>query len=121
MANQQHKGLQRLLNAARYSWEGLKVAWQHEEAFRQESILCLILIPIAFWLGENGIERALMIGSVLLVIIVELINSAVETIVDRISIERHELSKRAKDIGSAAVFVALANVAAIWLLLIFDF
>ena len=119
MANQKHTGLQRLLNAARFSWDGLKAAWQHEEAFRQESILCLVLIPLALWLGESGVERALMIGSVLLVIIVELVNSAIEAIVDRIGLERHELSKRAKDIGSAAVLVALLNVAVIWLLVIF--
>lgn len=112
-------GLKRLINAAGYSADGFKAAYRHEDAFRQETHLALILIPLALWLGDSGIERALMIGSVLLVLIVELLNSAVEAAVDRISLDRHHLIKRAKDMGSAAVLVALLNVVAVWVLMIF--
>lgn len=119
MANQPHKGLRRLFNATVYSWTGLKVAWRNEEAFRQETLLCLTLAPAALWLGESGVERALMIGSLVLIIIVELFNSSIEAVVDRIGPERHELSGRAKDFGSAAVFLSLLNATLIWTLLIF--
>jgi diacylglycerol kinase (ATP) len=107
-------GLRRVWNAFHYSLDGLGAAWRHEDAFRQEALLTLLLIPLALWLGESAVERALMIGSVLLVLIVELMNSAVEAAVDRISLEHHPLSKRAKDVGSAAVMIALINVAAVW-------
>ncbi|WP_341645326.1 diacylglycerol kinase [Thauera sp. SDU_THAU2] len=107
-------GLRRVWNAFHYSLDGLAAAWRHEDAFRQEALLTLLLIPLALWLGESAVERALMIGSVLLVLIVELMNSAVEAAVDRISLEHHPLSKRAKDVGSAAVMIALINVAAVW-------
>ncbi len=107
-------GLRRVLNAAGYSWAGLAAAFRHEDAFRQEAFLALLLAPLALYLGETGIERALLIGSLLLVLIVELLNSAVEAAVDRISLEHHELIKRAKDMGSAAVMLALVNVAAVW-------
>ena len=103
-------GLRRLLNATRYSAEGLGAAFRHEDAFRQEVLAAVVLIPLAIWLGNDGIERALMSFSVLLVLVVELLNSAVEATVDRISLENHRLAKRAKDIGSAAVMVTLANV-----------
>ena len=117
MANQPYRGLRRLFNAVRYSRAGFIATWQHEEAFRQESLLCLLLIPVALWLGDSGPERALLIGSWLLVMLMELINSGIEAVVDRISHERHELSKRAKDIGSAAVALALLNAALVWLLI----
>ena len=107
-------GLQRVLNAAGYSWAGLTAAFRHEDAFRQEVFLALLLIPLGAYLGATGIERALMIGAVLLVLIVELLNSAVEAAVDRISLEHHALIKRAKDMGSAAVMIALINVVAVW-------
>ena len=107
-------GLQRVLNAAGYSWAGLTAAFRHEDAFRQEVFLALLLIPLGAYLGETGIERALMVGAVLLVLIVELLNSAVEAAVDRISLERHALIKRAKDMGSAAVMIALINVVIVW-------
>lgn len=107
-------GLQRVLNAAGYSWAGLSAAYRHEDAFRQEVFLALLLVPLALYLGNTGIERALMIGSLLLVLIVELLNSAVEAAVDRISLEHHQLIKRAKDMGSAAVMIALVNVLVIW-------
>jgi diacylglycerol kinase (ATP) len=111
-------GLQRILNAAGYSWAGLQAAFRHEDAFRQEVYLALLLIPLALFLGETGIERALMIASVLGVLIVELLNSAIEAAVDRISLEHHQLIKRAKDMGSAAVMIALANVCVVWSLVL---
>mgnify|MGYP001120464196 FL=1 len=111
-------GLARVVNAAGYSWAGLSAAFRHEDAFRQEVFLALLLIPLAAYLGETGIERALMIGAVLGVLIVELLNSAVEAAVDRISLEHHLLIKRAKDMGSAAVMLALVNVAAVWALVL---
>lgn len=93
---------------------GLRAAFVNEAAFRQELALFVVMAPLGYWLGSSGVERALLIGSVLLVLIVELLNSAIEAVVDRIGAERHDLSGRAKDIGSAAVFVALLNVAVIW-------
>jgi len=111
-------GLQRLWNAFGYSLAGFRAAYKHEDAFRQEALLATILIPLAFWLPLGNISKALMIGSVLLVIIVELLNSAIEATVDRISLENHDLAKRAKDIGSSAVLVSLVNVIVIWGLLL---
>ena len=107
-------GLQRVWRAFHYSLEGFRAAYKCEDAFRQEALLAVLLIPVAFFLPVNGVGRALMIASVLLVLIVELINSAIEATVDRVSLDRHHLSKRAKDIGSAAVFLALSNVVIVW-------
>lgn len=107
-------GLTRLLNAFRYSMAGLRAALRHEDAFRQEVLLAVILIPTAFVVTGSGVGRAAMIFSVMLVLIVELLNSAIEAAVDRISLEHHSLAARAKDIGSAAVLLALLNVAAVW-------
>jgi len=107
-------GISRIIAAAAYSWKGLCAAFKNEAAFRQELLLLLILTPVALWLGDGGIEYALLIGGLFLVLMVELINSAIEAVVDRIGSEQHELSGRAKDIGSAAVFVALVNAALIW-------
>ncbi len=112
-------GLQRLLNALGYSLQGLASAFRHEEAFRQESLLALILVPMALIVPASGTEKALMIASVLLVLVVELLNSAVEAAVDRISLDNHRLAKRAKDIGSAAVLLSLINVAVVWGLILF--
>ena len=112
-------GLTRVLNAFRYSMAGLAAAYRNEDAFRQEVWLAVILIPLALFLPVSAIGKALMVASVLLVVIVELINSALEATVDRISLELHHLAKRAKDIGSAAVFVALVNVVAVWGLVLF--
>jgi len=111
-------GLRRVLNATHYSLAGLAAAARHEDAFRQELILVVLLAPVALWLGNTGVERALLIGSLILVLIVELLNSAVEATVDRISFENHRLAKRAKDIGSAAVMLALVNAGVVWLLII---
>ena len=112
-------GLRRVLNAAGYSGAGLCAAFKHEDAFRQEVFLALVLIPLALYLGETGMARALMIAAVLGVLIVELLNSAIEAAVDRISLEHHQLIKRAKDMGSAAVMIALVNVAVVWVLVLF--
>lgn len=111
-------GIARLWNAWHYSMAGLAAAYRHEDAFRQESWLALVLIPTALLLPASHLGKALMVGSVLLVIIVELLNSAVEAVVDRISLDHHELAKRAKDIGSAAVLISLINVVAIWTLVL---
>lgn len=112
-------GPRRIWNAVLYSLAGLRAAYRHEDAFRQEVWLAALLIPLAMALPAAGIGHALMIASVLLVLIVELINSAIEAAIDRISLENHRLSKRAKDIGSAAVMVALLNVAVTWTLVLF--
>jgi diacylglycerol kinase (ATP) len=111
-------GLRRVLNAARYSIDGLAAAARHEDAFRQELLLFFILAPVALAVGKSAFERALLIACLLLVLIVELLNSAVEATVDRISFEDHRLAKRAKDIGSAAVLLSLANAAVVWALII---
>ena len=113
-------GLTRLLNALRYSINGFGAAFRHEEAFRQETLLAVALIPIALFLDVGGVAKALLVSSVLAVLIVELLNSAVEAAVDRISLENHRLAKRAKDIGSAAVFLSLVNVAVVWGLVLAD-
>ncbi|MCP5269518.1 MAG: diacylglycerol kinase [Zoogloeaceae bacterium] len=112
------QGLQRLINATGYSKAGLAAAWKHEAAFREECLLAFIAIPLGLWLGQTGIEKALLVGSVLLILIVELLNSAIEAVVDRVSDEHHELSKRAKDIGSAAVMLTLILTAATWALIL---
>ncbi len=112
-------GVRRLINAFGYSMDGFKAAYQHEDAFRHEVWLSLVLIPLAFYLEAEALHRILMVGSVLLVMIVELLNSAVEAVVDRVSIERHALAKRAKDIGSAAVLLALINLCVVWGLILF--
>lgn len=111
-------GLRRLWNALGYSLQGMVSAFRHEDAFRQECLLALLLVPAALFLHVSATERALMIASVLLVLIVELLNSAVEATVDRISLENHLLAKRAKDIGSAAVFLSLINVVVVWALIL---
>lgn len=111
-------GVQRVINATRYSLEGLAAAARHEDAFRQELLLAAILLPLGLWLGNDGVERALLAGSVLMVLVVELLNSAVEATVDRVSLEDHRLAKRAKDLGSAAVMMSLVTVGAVWLLVL---
>lgn len=108
-------GLARIVQALRNSASGIRSAWRTESAIRQEGLLALVMLPLAFWLGHNGIERALLASSVLLVVIVELLNTAVEYTVDRVSLERHDLSKTAKDLGSAAVLLTLLLCAVVWL------
>ena len=111
-------GFIRMWNAFHYSMSGLKAAYKHEDAFRQETMLAIIFIPLALLLPLNGMAKALLVGSILMVIIIELINSAIEATVDRISFEDHRLAKRAKDIGSAAVLIALINAVVIWALVL---
>ncbi|HUW51622.1 MAG TPA: diacylglycerol kinase [Sulfuricella sp.] len=111
-------GLRRLWNAFHYSLAGFGAAYQNEDAFRQETLLAAVLVPLALFLPTGPVGKALMIASMLLVLIVELLNSAVEATVDRISLEDHQLAKRAKDIGSAAVLLSLVNLAAVWALVL---
>ena len=107
-------GLDRIVHAAGYSWAGLKAAYTGESAFRQETWLFIVAAPLAFWVGQGWVQIALLLGSLVLLLIVELLNSAIEAVVDRVSFERHELSKRAKDIASAAVLMALLLATGIW-------
>jgi diacylglycerol kinase (ATP) len=108
-------GLDRIVRATGHSINGLRAAFRGESAFRQETLAALVLIPAAFWLGQGWVQVALLAGSVLVVMIVELLNSAIEAVVDRISFELHDLSKRAKDLGSAAVMMALLLCGGVWL------
>lgn len=112
-------GVSRLVNAFGYSVDGFKAAFKHEDAFRQEVFLVIVLVPLGLYLGKTGVEKALLVAVVLLVMIVELFNSAIEAAVDHTSLERHPLAKRAKDIGSAAVFLALTIAASVWGLVLF--
>lgn len=112
-------GITRLRRAMHCSHLGLTAAYRNEEAFRQELLACLLLVPIACWLGDSNVERALLVGSLLILLIVEILNSAVEAVVNRIGLERHELSGLAKDLGSAAVFLAITHIVAVWLLVLF--
>jgi len=111
-------GLTRLLKAAVCSYNGLMYIWKNEAAFRQESVLCLLGVSLAFFLGDNGCERALLIGSLLIVLVVEVVNSAIECAIDRIGPEQHELSGAAKDLGSTAVTLALGITCIVWLLVL---
>ena len=110
----------RLLRALRYSYNGIRDALVDEPAFRQEAVLALILIPVAVWLGEDNVERALMIGVLFVVLIVELLNSAIESAIDRIGSEFSDLSRKAKDLGSAAVFTSLVLVVVVWTLMLLN-
>lgn len=114
MAKPGNTGIRRLVRATRFSVQGFAHAWQHEAAFRQEIGLTILLIPPALWLGRSGLERFILIVCCFLVLIVELLNSAIETTIDRFGDEQHELSGRAKDLGSAAVFLSLVIVVATW-------
>ena len=111
-------GITRILKAMRVSWQGLTGAFREEAAFRQELALAVVVIPLGLWLGHNGVERALLIAPMFLVLVVELVNSAIEATIDRIGIERHKLSGLAKDIGSAAVLMSLLLLVVVWLLIL---
>ena len=119
MAGSGNTGLTRIIKAFGFSMQGFKAAYKLEEAFRQEVWLLIITFPLALWLGETGVEKALLIGSILLLLIVEILNSAIEATIDRFGGEIHELSGRAKDMASAAVLLATLNAAMVWLLVIF--
>jgi len=120
MAYSGNTGFTRLIKAAGYSWQGIKAAYKHEAAFRQETWLALVLIPLAIWLAENSVQLAFMISSVLLVMLVEILNSAIEAVVDRVGQEQHELSGRAKDMASAGVTLSLIILVLIWGLMLWD-
>jgi diacylglycerol kinase (ATP) len=120
MANANNTGFRRLVNATFFSIAGLRAAWRNEAAFRQECALAAVLTPAAFWVGQTAVERSLLIGTCWLVLIVELLNSAVEAVVDRVGTDHHKLSGRAKDLGSAAVFVSLALTALVWGLVLWE-
>ena len=108
------RGPGRILKATVWSLQGLRAAWMHESSFRLEVYLLVVMAPLALWLGQSGLERALMIGSCLLVLAAELLNSAIEAVIERYGPEHHELAGRAKDMGSAAVFVLMMNVVLVW-------
>lgn len=110
----QTRGFKRVVNATRYSWQGIRAAWRGEAAFRQELVLFVLLLPVAWWLGQSLFHTSILIGCGLLVLMVELLNSAIEAITDRVSTEHHALSGRAKDMGSAAVLLSLLNMGLVW-------
>ncbi|WP_066097795.1 diacylglycerol kinase [Xanthomonas massiliensis] len=112
------RGPQRLLMATRWSWQGLRAAWRHESSFRLEACLAVVLVPLGLWLGHGPVEKVLLAGPVLLVLAMELVNSAIEALIERYGAEWNELAGRAKDMGSAAVFVLLLNVALCWGLIV---
>lgn len=112
-------GLTRIINATGYSWQGLRAAFKFEAAFRQELLLCIVLLPIALIFGETGMEKAVLVGCLFIVLIAEIINSAIEAVVDRFDGDMNEYFGRAKDMGSAAVFLALLNLAICWILVLF--
>lgn len=112
-------GLRRLVNAFCFSMQGFRATFRTEEAFRLEVLLAVVLIPLGLWLGDTGIEKLILSGSIVLVMIVELLNTAIERAIDRISFDRHELSKEAKDMGSAAVLLAVALAVMAWGLVLF--
>jgi len=117
MAGRGNKGVKRLVKAVVFSWQGFKAAYKHEEAFRQEVIHALVLLPIAFYIGVSTVERVLLVLSVIFVLLVEILNSAIEAVVDRFGGEHHELSGRAKDMGSAAVWLALVMLLFTWVMI----
>ena len=114
------KGLNHVIKAWGYSWLGLKAALKYEEAFKIELFAFIFLAPLSLWLGQTALERALLLAVLLLVLMVELINSALEAVVDRVSVDHHILSGRAKDLGSAAVFIATMNVVIVWGLFLYE-
>lgn len=118
MAFSGNTGFTRIIKASQYTWQGLLACYKHEEAFRQELWASLILIPLGFWLGQNGMEKAMLIGVVILLPLVEILNSSIEAVVDRIGQEHHDLSGRAKDMGSAAVAIAILLIVVVWTLVL---
>ena len=118
MASIESRGPRQLWRALQWSLKGVRAAWRHEASFRLEGYLLIVLFPLGLWLGGNGIERALLCGSLLSVLAMELVNSAVEAVVDKVSPEFHELAGRAKDMGSAAVLLLMLNVVVCWVLIL---
>jgi diacylglycerol kinase (ATP) len=120
MGNKNERLIGHIKNAIIYTFAGLEAAWKNELAFRGEIVAAIILVPLGLWLGRSGVEKSLLTASILLILITELLNSALEAVVDRIGPERHELSKRAKDLGSAAAFIAMVMAAVVWLIFVID-
>jgi diacylglycerol kinase (ATP) len=118
--SKQNTGFRRVVNATFFSIAGLKAAWRHEAAFRQECMLALVLMPAGLWLGQNAVERSLLVGTVCLVLIIELLNSAIESVVDRVGTDHHALSGQAKDLGSAGVFVSLLLTGLVWGMILWE-
>ena len=120
MAFSGNRGFIRIIKASQYSWQGLCAAYRHEEAFRQEVWLSMLLIPLGLWLGQDGVERSLLVVSVLLLPLVEILNSSIEAVVDRFGEEQHVLAGAAKDLGSAAVWISLIFLGVVWVAVIYD-
>ena len=120
MENKNENLIGHIKNAFIYTFAGLKAAWKNELAFRGEVVVVTIMLPLGIWLGRSAVERALLIASILLILLTELLNSALEAVVDRIGPERHELSKRAKDMGSAAAFISMVTAALVWIIIVVD-
>ena len=120
MGNKNENLIGHIKNAFIYTFAGLKAAWKNELAFRGEVVVVTIMLPLGIWLGRSAVERALLIASILLILLTELLNSALEAVVDRIGSERHELSKRAKDMGSAAAFISMVTAALVWIIIVVD-
>ncbi len=114
------RGIRRIIKAFRYTFAGFKAAWVHEEAFRLEIILAILVVPLGLWLGASCTQRAILIGIYFIIPLTELLNSAVESVVNRIGPERHELSGRAKDLGSAAVFLSICIVLIVWIIIAWE-
>jgi len=120
MGNKNDSLFGHIKNAFKYTFAGLETAWKNELAFRGESVVAIIMVPLGLWLGRSAVERSLLIASVLLILLTELLNSALESVVDRIGPQRHELSKRAKDMGSAAAFISMVTAAIVWIIIAVD-
>jgi len=120
MGNKNESLIGHIKNAFKYSFAGLETAWKNELAFRGEVMVAIIMVPLGIWLGRSAIEQALLIASILLILLTELLNSAIEAVVDRIGPQRHELSKRAKDMGSAAAFISMVTAALVWIIIAVD-
>lgn len=118
MTGQKTRGMRRIINAFVYSYQGFRQCYAQEAAFRQEVIATVLIVPLALWLGASGVEKALLLGSWLMVLVVELLNSAIEAVVDRTGTEHHPLSGQAKDIASAAVLSSVTVAALVWLLIL---
>ena len=112
------RGPTRLMKALRWSMQGIRAAWLHESSFRLEAVLAAVMLPLGAWLGETGVEKALLVSTVLMVLSMELLNSSIDAVIERYGPEHHELAGRAKDMGSAAVFVSLSAVVAAWVLIL---
>lgn len=120
MGSENENIFRHIQNALIYSWDGFKAAWDNEKSFRTEVIVIALMIPVGIWIGETAVQWAMLIGSSLLVLITELLNSAVEKVVDRISMEQHTLSKQAKDLGSAAAAVSMLTAVIVWALIVYE-